>query len=244
MLPIRRAYLKRVLAGAIFGLYMAHLLYFLNPQVDVTPWRLALVTLAYGLICGLLFGSILWAFRALRVRLFGKPDTGDRYRAHGFGFVVLAAFVAAALYWMHLEVFRVGYLPIGAVRVLAKATNLITITAFALLLLWFVERYAGPRLSLLIFPAGVLVVAVSAVFLYARRDSYRTEREHVVVANVGTVSRQRPVIVVAIRTKRPCRSSSRRKSTPTSPAWSRFRRCRVRRCGHRWRLASCRSDMG
>jgi hypothetical protein len=199
VLPIRRAYLKRVLAGAIFGLYMAHLLYFLNPQVDVTPWRLALVTLAYGLICGLLFGSILWGLRALRVRLFGKPVTGDRYRAHGFGFVVLAAFVAAALYWMHLEVFRVGYLPIGAVRVLAKATNLITITAFAVLLLWFVERYAGPRLSRLIFPAGVVVVAVSAVFLYARRDSYRTERENVVVANVGTVSRQQPVIVVAIR---------------------------------------------
>jgi Type I phosphodiesterase / nucleotide pyrophosphatase len=199
VLPIRRAYLKRVLAGAIFGLYMTHLLYFLNPQVDVTPWRLALVTLAYGLICGLLFGSILWGLRTLRVLLFGKPDTGERYRAHGFGFVVLAAMVAASLYWMHLEVFRVGYLPIGAVRVLAKATNLITITAFALLLLWFVERYAGPRLARLIFPAGVLVVAVSAVFLYARRDSYRTERENVVVANVGMVSRQQPVIVVAIR---------------------------------------------
>jgi hypothetical protein len=31
-MPIRWAYLKRVLAGAIFGLYMANLLYFLNPQ--------------------------------------------------------------------------------------------------------------------------------------------------------------------------------------------------------------------
>ena len=33
---IRWAYLKRVLAGAIFGLYIANLLYFLNPQVDIT----------------------------------------------------------------------------------------------------------------------------------------------------------------------------------------------------------------
>ncbi|MCU1348873.1 MAG: hypothetical protein JWO56_1903, partial [Acidobacteria bacterium] len=47
-MPIRWAYLKRVLAGAIFGLYMAHLLYFLNPQIDINPGRLATVTLVYG----------------------------------------------------------------------------------------------------------------------------------------------------------------------------------------------------
>ena len=46
---------------------------------------------------------------------------------------------------------------------------------------------------------GALLVAVSAVFLYARRDSYRTEKENAVVANVGTVAGQRPVIVVAVR---------------------------------------------
>lgn len=198
-MPIRWAYLKRVLAGAIFGLYVAHLLYFLNPQVDVTPGRLAIVTIAYGLICGLLFGTFLWLLRALRVRLFGKGEGGERYRAHGFGFVVLAAFVSAALYWMHLELFRVGYLPIGAVRVLSKATNLITITAFVLLLLWFVERYATKRVSRMIFVGGAVLVAMSAVFLYARRDSYRTEKENAVVANVGTVAGQRPVIVVAVR---------------------------------------------
>jgi hypothetical protein len=197
--PIRWAYLKRVLAGAIFGLYIAHLLYFLNPQIDVTPAHLAIVTLAYGLLCGLLFGTVLWGLRALRVRLFGKAETGDRYRAHGFGFVVFAAFVSSALYWMHLELFRYGYLPIGATRVLAKATNLITITAFALLLVWFIERYATRRLSRLIFLAGALLVAVSALFLYARRDSYRTEKQNVVVANIGTVAGQRPVIVVAVR---------------------------------------------
>src|SRR5437764_8569935 len=138
LMPIRWAYLKRVLAGPIFGRYIANLLYFLNPQVDITSARLAIVTVVYGLICGLLFGTILWGLRALRVKVFGRPE-GAGYRAHGFGFVVLAAFVAAALYWMHLEVFRI-YLPVGAVRVFSKATNLITLTAFVLLLLWFAER--------------------------------------------------------------------------------------------------------
>ncbi|MEA2414600.1 MAG: hypothetical protein QOI58_1257, partial [Thermoanaerobaculia bacterium] len=117
-MPIRWAYLKRVLAGAIFGLYIANLLYFLNPQIDITPGRLATVTIVYGLICGLLFGTALWILRALRVRLFGKPEVNGGFRPHGFGFVVLAAFLAAAIYWMHLEVFRI-YLPVGAIRVLS-----------------------------------------------------------------------------------------------------------------------------
>jgi hypothetical protein len=187
-----------VLAGAIFGLYVANLLYFLNPQVDITPGRLALVTIVYGLICGVLFGTILWGLRALRVRLFPRPEEGA-YRAHGFGFVVLAAFIAAALYWMHLEVFRTGYLPLGAVRVFSKATNLITLTAFILLLLWFAERNARRLTSRAIFIAGVLIIAVSSFGLYQRRDSYRTVKQGVVVANIGTIAGQRPVIVVAVR---------------------------------------------
>src|SRR5687767_8968729 len=143
------AYLKRVLAGAIFGLYMAHLLYFLNPQVDITPARLATVTLVYGVICGLLFGSALWLLRLARVRLFGEPD--PKPRTHGFGFVVFAAFVASSIYWIHLIFLRI-YLPIGAVRILSKATNAITVTAFVLLLLWALERNAtkqGSRVILL-----------------------------------------------------------------------------------------------
>ena len=196
-MTIRWAYLKRFLAGAIFGLYVANLLYFLNPQVDITPARLATVTIVYGLICGLLFGTILWGLRALRVRIFPRPE-GAGYRAHGFGYVVLAAFIAAALYWMHLEVFRI-YLPIGAVRVLSKSTNLITLTAFVLLLLWFAERNAQRVTSRAIFIAGVLIIAVSSFGLYQRRDSYRTVKQGVVVANIGTIAGQRPVIVVAIR---------------------------------------------
>jgi len=194
-MQIRWAYLKRVLAGAIFGLYIANLLYFLNPQIDITPARLLVVTIVYGLICGFLFGSAMWGLRALRVRVWGRPD---EYRTHGFGFVVLAAFIASAIYWIHLEVFRI-YLPVGAVRVLQKATNAITVTAFLLLLLWVLERNADRQRSRLVFVAGVVLIALSSVFLYERRDSYRTEKQRVVVANIGTVAGQRPVLLVAVR---------------------------------------------
>jgi hypothetical protein len=196
-MPIRWAYLKRVLAGAIFGLYMAHLLYFLNPQVDITPGRLATVTIIYGLICGFLFGTALWGLRLLRVRIFGKPE-GPQYRAHGFGFVVLAAFISSFIYWTHLVPVRI-YLPIGAVRILNKATNLITLTAFILLLLWIVERNADRRTSRLIFVGGFVWIAVTSFLLYQRRDSYHTEKRTAVVANIGEVAGQRPVILVAIR---------------------------------------------
>jgi hypothetical protein len=200
-MPIRWAYLKRVLAGAIFGLYMAHLLYFLNPQVDITPWRLASVTLVYGLTCGFLFGSILWGLRALRVFLLGRPEP---YRTHGFGFVVCAAFVSSFIYWMHLQLLRIDlYLPVGAVRILSKATILITATAFVLLALWVMERNADRGTSRAIFIAGVVLIAISAVFLYQRRDSYRTDRQEVVVTTTRALSDpaagHEPVILVAIR---------------------------------------------
>ncbi|HEX8252547.1 MAG TPA: hypothetical protein VF846_05315 [Thermoanaerobaculia bacterium] len=194
-MPIRWAYLKRVLAGAIFGLYMAHLLYFINPQVEITPGRLASVTLIYGLTCGLLFGSILWGLRALRVRLFGRPDP---YRTHGFGFVVCAAFVSSFTYWMHLQLLR-GYLPVDAMRILSKASNVITATAFVLLLLWVIERNANRGVSRAIFFTGLVLIGVSAVFLYQRRESYRTERRQAVVAAIGAPSAQAQVIFIAIR---------------------------------------------
>ncbi|MDP9193704.1 MAG: hypothetical protein M3P06_18575 [Acidobacteriota bacterium] len=196
-MPIRWAYLKRVLAGAIFGLYMAHLLYFLNPQVEITPWRLASVTLVYGITCGLLFGSALWGLRALRVFLFGRPDA---YRTHGFGFVASAAFVSSFIYWMHLKLLRIDlYLPVGAIRILSKATNLITATAFVLLALWVIERNADRRTSRAIFIAGVLLIAISSVFLYQRRESYRTDRKEVVVTTIRAVAGNEPAILVAIR---------------------------------------------
>jgi hypothetical protein len=189
--------MKRVLAGAIFGLYMANLLYFLNPQIDITPGRLALVTVVYGLICGLLFGSMLWGLRALRVRLLGRPDP-VAYRPHGFGYVVFAAFVSAFIYWTHLRLYRI-YLPIEAIRILSKASNTIIATAFALLLLWLVERNASRRTSRIVFVFGCILIGVSSLFLYQRRDSYHTDRRNTVVANVGTVAGERSVILVAIR---------------------------------------------
>lgn len=194
-MQIRWAYLKRVLAGAIFGLYMAHLLYFLNPQVDITPLRLATVTVVYGLICGLFLGSVLWGLRAVRVRLFGRPDP---YRSHGFGFVVFAAFVSAVIYWIHLMAVRI-YLPIGAVRILSKATNLITVTTFLLLALWVLQRNAEKRVERALFIGGVLLIAISSFSLYQRRESYRTERRNVVVATIGEIAGHRPVVLVAVR---------------------------------------------
>ncbi len=192
----RRPYLIRVLAGSIFGLYMTHLLYFLNPQVDITPGRLALVTLIYGTICGFLFGSILWVLRVVRLRVSGgdPPDRDPR----GFGFIVLATFVSATVYWMHLPTLR-QYLPIGAVRTLSIGTNLITATAFVLLLLWILERTAAERLSRTIVAAGLLLIALSSLILNQRRERYQHQKRTVVVANVGTVAGQRPVIVIAIR---------------------------------------------
>ncbi len=197
-MPVRWAYLKRVLAGAIFGMYMALLLYFLNPQIDIAPLRLVAVTLVYATICGLLFGTALWLLRFVRVRVFGKPETGGEYRAHGFGFAVLAAFLSAFIYWIHLTNLRI-YLPVGAVRVLNKATIVITVTAFVLLILWLLERNADRRGSRAIFVTGVALIIVSSFFLYQRRESYRTEKRNVVVANIGTVAGRRPLIVIAIR---------------------------------------------
>ena len=185
-------YLKRFLAGAIFGGYMAHLLYFLNPQIEIGPVRLVMITAIYALIGGVLFGTALWLLRTVRVRLFGEPQSGS----DGFGFIVAAALITAALYWIHLSVFHDGLLPIGAVRMLAKSTNLITATAFALLLLWFLAR---SRKTQTVFAMGVALIAVSAFFLYQRRDRYRPEQQTVVVANVGTIARERPVIVLAVR---------------------------------------------
>ena len=197
-MPIRWAFLKRVLAGAIFGLYVAHLLYFLNPQVDITPSRLLGITLVYSAIGGVLFGTALWLLRVGRVKLFGRTAEPGEFKAHGFGFVVLAAFIATATYWIHLMVLR-DFLPIGAVHILSKATNVITATAFLLLILWFFERNADRRMSRAIFGTGVLVIAVSSFFLYERRESYHAEKRTVVVANVGTVAGKRPLLFVAIR---------------------------------------------
>lgn len=187
-------YAKRVVAGAIFGLYMAHLLYYLNPQIEITPARLILVTLIYGVLCGLIFGSILWGFRWLRLLLFGR---GEAPRPHGFGFVVAAAFLSSFVYWVHLELLRV-YLPRGAIRILSKATTVIAVTAAVLLILWLVERTAERRTSRALFTSGVALIFVSSFFLYQRREAYRPDTRAPVVAQIAT-GRERTAIYVALR---------------------------------------------
>ncbi|MGA7617580.1 MAG: hypothetical protein WBX15_20635 [Thermoanaerobaculia bacterium] len=192
-MKIRPGNLKRLLAGAIFGLYMAHLLYYLNPQIDITPARLVTVTLVYGVVCGLLFGGILIGFRILRVRLFGR---NAEFKPHGFGFIVAAAFISALVYWGHLFLLRI-YLPPGAVRILSKATTILGVTAFLLFLIWLFERNASRRTSNVLFALGCTLIAISAFFLYQRRDRYQPDEREVVVADIS-VSDVRPVIFVAI----------------------------------------------
>jgi hypothetical protein len=111
---------------------------------------------------------------------------------------VFAAFASSFIYWVHLNLLDL-FLPIGAHRILSKATNVITVTAFILLALWVIERNRGRRTSRAIFISGVALIAISSVSLYQRRESYRTERKNVVVANIGAVAGHRPVILVAIR---------------------------------------------
>ena len=195
-MKIRLGVLKRLLAGAVFGLYMGHLLYFLNPQIDVTAPRLLLVTLTYAVICGALAGTFLWLLRIARVRLLGRPDDGE-YRPHGFGYVVASAFAAAAIYWAHVYYFRI-YLPPGAWRILSKGTTIIAVTAFVLFFIWIFERNATRRMSNLLVTIAFAVIAVSSVLLYQRRDRYREAQTATVVANVS-VAEPKPVIVVAIR---------------------------------------------
>jgi hypothetical protein len=192
-------YSKRLVAGAVFGLYMAHLLFFLNPQIEIDPSRLITVTVIYAILCGLIFGSLLWGFRALRVRIFGRPgEDGDgAYHPHGFGFVVSSAFLSGLVYWIHLGLLRI-YLPRGAVRILSKATIVIGVTAVLLFILWLFEKNAGRRLSRILYAAGAGLILLSLFFLYVRREGYRHDLRPPVASNV-TIGPARPVSLVAIR---------------------------------------------
>lgn len=191
---VRSGYLERFVAGAIFGLYMAHLLYYLNPQIEITPWKLAFVTMLYGVICGLLFGTALWLLRKARLKVFGEPDDQPR----GLGVIVSATFLSAAVYGGHFILFRV-FLPLGVVRLLAKATVMITITGLLFLILWVITRNTSPRMSRTAYWGVLLLIAFSSVFLYQRREHYTIDRREAVVVDVGDVAGRRPVILVAVR---------------------------------------------
>lgn len=187
---------KRVLAGIVFGIYTAYLLYFLNPQLAISPARIALACLVYGVIGGILFGAVLWLARAIRIRLLGKE--GLPARRQGFGLVSLSVFFAALVYWYHLIVFRI-YLPIGAVRVLSKATTLVAATAFVLFILWLFDRGADARRSRTILLIGCAVIALCSVLLYQRREGYRSHARDVVYAELVTSGAARSITAVAVR---------------------------------------------
>jgi len=193
---MRASYLLRVLAGATFGVYMAHLLYFLNPQIEITPLRLVRAIVLYGITCGVLFGTALWLLGHIRTRLEETSEDAAG-RSHGFGLVVGATFISAGVFWLHAIVFRI-FLPVGAIRILTKATNLIAVTAFALLLIWLLERNAARTTSRFLIGLGCLLIAVSSVVLYQRRDRYRFDTKAAVVANVGVVAGTRPLLVITI----------------------------------------------
>ena len=187
---------KRVLAGIVFGIYTAYLLYFLNPQLPVSPGRIVVACLVYGIVCGTLLGAILWLARIARIRMFGREALPQRRQ--GFGLVAFAVFAATAVYWYHLVVFRI-YLPQGAVRVLSKATTLVAATAFVLFILWLFDRGANVRRSQTILWIGCGVIALSSLLLYQRREGYRSHERDVVYAELAPAAASRSITVVAIR---------------------------------------------
>lgn len=170
---VRTDYWKRVVAGGTFGLYVAELLYLLNPQISVEPLRFVRDLLVYFVICALIFGNLFWLLHRLRERFLWPSDPAER--THGFGYFVVVAFFSAAVYWGHLTVLRI-YLPRGAIRILSKATLLLGALAILLLLIWLIERNASRGLSRTLSAFALLLVLSFVVVTYQRRDSYEAAR--------------------------------------------------------------------
>lgn len=193
---LRLSYAKRLVAGAVFGLYMAYLLFFLNPQIAIAPGRIAAAVLIYATICGVIFGTALYLVRVTRVKIFGRGE-GAATR-HGFGTIVIAAAAASAVYWGHLYLLRI-YLPRGAIRVLSKATLIIAATFLLLFILWLLERNASRVRSRWLLAFGVATILASAFFLYQRRDGYRSPNREVVHTELERVPAEQKVVVIALR---------------------------------------------
>jgi hypothetical protein len=193
-MKVRPGYLKRILGGSIFGLYMAHLVFFLNPQIDMTAGRLSVVASVYAVIWGLILGSILWLLRVARVRLIGRPP--GEYKAHGFGFIVAAALVSTATFWGHLVFFRV-FLPRAAVGALSNATTILGAASLLLLILWLFERQIDARVPNLALWLAVVVVALSVVFVYERQDRYIDPPSPTIVTAIPDRP-LRPVTIVVV----------------------------------------------
>lgn len=175
---------------------MAHLLYFINPQIEISPLSLAGVAAVYAMLCGLLFGTILWLAHLGRVRWL--EATRQEESARGFGFLAVAVTVSAVVYWGHVLLLRV-YLPRGAVRNLSKASTIVAAAALVLFVMWLVERTVRrERLSQVLFAAACALVVVSAFFLYERRERYQPEQRPSMVA-FPAAGEPRLVVVIAVR---------------------------------------------
>ncbi|HUO84890.1 MAG TPA: alkaline phosphatase family protein [Thermoanaerobaculia bacterium] len=197
MTPIRfqipRGLLRRLVAGAVFGLYTGHLLFYLNPQMDSSTGRLAAVTFLYALLGAAVFGTLLWLLRLLRRKIIppGEP------RQHGFGIIAFSVFFSALLYWSHLATLRI-YLPKQTVDMLANAATIIGAASFVLFLLWLIERNASRRTSDLILACGVALVLLSVFFLHQRRAIYPPEVVATEVATVAPAPKERRVVVIGV----------------------------------------------
>jgi hypothetical protein len=175
---------------------MAHLLYFLNPQIDIGPLRLLGVSAIYGMIAGILFGTALWLIHRARARLIGGTHVDATQQPRALGFVSAGAMAAAVVYWGHVLLLRV-YLPRGAVRILSKASTIVAGAAVALLLFWLIRRLMpGTPRRFLSLAAWVLVIA-SIVLLHIRHEQYRSDA-HPVTPVVFPEKVTRPVIVVSV----------------------------------------------
>lgn len=186
-------YWRRFAAGAGFGIFMSHLLYYLNPQIEVSSTKLTLVNLGYGLYCGLLFGSILWGLRLLR-RRFLPPE---EFRPHGFGIMTLAVWISAAVYWGHYLTLRI-YLPSQAVKILKRGTITLGVVAFLLFLLWLVERNASKRLSQALFAAGCTLLLLTGFVLHQARESFLFPSLERLTVTVPADQPVRPIVIIAI----------------------------------------------
>ncbi len=186
-------YWRRFAAGAAFGIFMSHLLYYLNPQIEITSNKLTWINLGYGFYCGVLFGTILWGLRLVRRRLFPPEE----FRPHGFGIMTFVTWFTAFVYWGHYLTLRI-YLPVPAVRNLKRATITIGIAAFILFVLWLFERTAKKRVSQIIFVVGCLLLLTAGFLLHQRRKAFIfTERESVTVS-VDESPPAPTIIVVAL----------------------------------------------
>lgn len=186
-------YWRRFAAGAAFGIYMSHLLYYLNPQIEITSTKLTLINLGYGLYCGLLFGTILWSLRLVR-RRFLPPE---EFRPHGFGIMTFVTWFTAFVFWGHYLTLRI-YLPVPAVRNLKRATITIGVVAFLLFVLWLFERTARKRISQIIFIVGCVLLLGAGFLLHQRRQAFLFPEREKVVLSIDETPPTETIVVIAL----------------------------------------------